>query len=234
MRIGSRIVRPEEAGRWDIEIVQISVYSGFPYSIELMRESVSECRLRGLRYVLHPVNFSLLDPAAMENLRVMAELAGDALILHDERSSDGGRLTGNEGDSFNRSLEDLRSVVHVSFENATDTPDINWFWSNYADSITLDIGHIEAAGIDSVGFMKGMDVHTLSRVEYVHMHRNAEFRRGLTDHWYLIPGCRELHALRELLLRKDDVDVILEINETDMIEGSLMLLRELREEVCER
>jgi hypothetical protein len=61
------------------------------------------------------------------------------------------------------------------------------------------------------------------------MHRNGALRGGLTDHWPLLPGCRELQALRELLKRKRDVGVILEINETWETGTSLSLLRELRE-----
>jgi hypothetical protein len=58
------------------------------------------------------------------------------------------------------------------------------------------------------------------------MHHNGKWRNGLTDHWPLEEGCRELEALKALLKRKRDLSVILEINETWETDKSLRLLRD--------
>jgi len=68
----------------------------------------------------------------------------------------------------------------------------------------------------------------LSRVEYIHLHRNNGLRGGLTDHWPITRKCREVNALKELLKKKSDIKVILEINETEEIEENLRILGELR------
>jgi sugar phosphate isomerase/epimerase len=122
----------------------------------------------------------------------------------------------------------LQSVTPVSFENATDTRDVIWFWNNYADSITLDIGHVEVAGMDSVQFVNFLDTSLIDKIQYVHLHRNNGWRNGLTDHWYITPDCKEVKALKELLRRKQDVGIILEINETEKTEESLRILRQIR------
>ena len=41
--------------------------------------------------------------------------------------------------------------------------------------------------------------------------------------------CKEMQALRELLKRKSDISVILELNEVDQIGESLELLAEIRD-----
>ena len=119
----------------------------------------------------------------------------------------------------------------MSFENATDTQDVLWFWDHYADSVTLDIGHIEVAGFDSIEFVESLDRTIIDKIQYVHMHRNNGWRNGLTDHWYLTHECREVQALRELLREKSDVGILLEINETEMIADSLHILRNIRDEI---
>ncbi len=63
----------------------------------------------------------------------------------------------------------------------------------------------------------------------MHIHRNNGWHGGLTDHWPLSPDCRELRALEELIKIKSDVSIILEINETEMTEDSLKILRALRD-----
>ncbi|MDH4230997.1 MAG: hypothetical protein OEW04_03090 [Nitrospirota bacterium] len=228
MRIGSRIVRPDEVGLWPAEILQISVYRGMKDSLVFMRQCAVRCREARLPYVIHPINFSLFDEEAFRDLREMAEWSDLGMILHDERTAEG-RVKGGAERLFREALAELASKNAVSFENATDTGDVLWFWAEYADSITIDLGHVEAWGLDSVAFVQGLDEAAVRKVEYVHMHRNNGWRSGLTDHWPLTRDCREVMALRELLRRKRNVGVLLEINETDRIPESLEILRELRD-----
>jgi len=231
MLVGSRVLYPEEVGLWDVELLQITVYQGMKDNLYLMRSCASMCREVGVRYVVHPVGYFVSDKEMLKELRVMAECADLALILHDEKTPEGKRLEGHYEAGFKASLDELRSIAHISFENATDTRDILWFWNNYADSVTLDIGHVEAAGLDSVEFVKSIEKDVIKKIQYVHMHRNNGWHGGLTDHWPLLPDCRELRALRELIKIKRDISVILEINETEMIGESLKLLRTLRDEL---
>ena len=49
---------------------------------------------------------------------------------------------------------------------------------------------------------------------------------GVKDHRSLVEGCRELSALRNLIERKQDIRVILEINDTENLGGSLKLLHD--------
>jgi sugar phosphate isomerase/epimerase len=210
------------------DLVQISVYKGQPGALGKVRDIAARCREEGVPFVVHPVMYSLLDTVDMEMLKESARAADLALILHDEQSPGGGRVGEGEALKIINALEELSSIARVSIENALDTADAPWFWGRFArESITLDIGHVEAAGLDSVRFVSELDQALIEKIEFVHMHRNGEFRSGLTDHWPLEPGCRELKALEALLKRKRDVSVILEINEREGIKSSLELVRGL-------
>ncbi|HMK50512.1 MAG TPA: hypothetical protein VK435_10705 [Thermodesulfovibrionales bacterium] len=160
----------------------------------------------------------------------MAEWTDLALILHDEKTPDYRRITGEHEPTFRMLLRELQSLAPVSFENAVDTKDVLWFWKKYADSITLDIGHVELAGMDSVEFVRSLDAEIIDKIQYVHLHRNNGWRNGLTDHWYITADCREVEALKELLRRKKDIAVILEVIEKEMIQDNLNLLKVIREE----
>lgn len=229
MRVGTRILYPEEVAFWNAEILQISVYRSMNGSLDFMRKCTDACKEAGIRYVVHPVKYSLLLEEMFNDLREMAGLSDLALILHDERTPDGNRLKGKYITQFRNALEELKSITHVSIENAAHTGDVRWFWNSFAGSITLDIGHIESFGLDSVEFVKSLDQDLAEKIEFVHMHRNNGLHGGITDHWPLTPDCRELRALKELLKIKPDVSVILELNEVEEIEGSLDLLRGLRD-----
>jgi sugar phosphate isomerase/epimerase len=231
MQIGYRVVSPEEVGRWETDLIQISAYRGGLDNVDRVRQCARACREKGLPFVVHPVSYSLLDAGASGELLEMAELADRALILHDEKGPSGKRLHGQYDALFRQAAGELSRHASLSFENATDTADAVWFWDSYADSVTLDIGHAEAAGFDSVEFVAGLSDELVGRIRYVHMHRNGELRGGLTDHWPLMEGCRELRALKALLDRNPDVSAILEINETEQTGESLRMLRELSDRV---
>ena len=227
MRIGSRITMPEQVHTWDLDIAQISFYKGFRFNLEHIKVCALACRKKVVPYVIHPVGYRITDTEMFNEINSVTAWVDEALILHDERASDKGRLEGTDGQQFRKALDALPSRLHVSFENATHTKDIIWFWQHYADSVTIDLGHVESSGLDSIEFVKNLDKEIVDKTEYIHMHRNGHFRNGLTDHWYLTPNCRELEALKTFIQRKSDVSVILEINEIEMIEESLTLLRNM-------
>ncbi len=231
MLVGYRITRPEEAGRFRADLVQISVYRGMEGNPERVEACAHACMGIGRPYVIHPVNYSLLDedPQTLSDLKAMARWSDLGFILHDEATAGGGRVSGRLAETLRKNLDELKSLVPVSIEDAVNVRDILWFWKNFADSVTLDVGHLEAAGIDSVEFVKKLDAGTMGKIDFVHMHRKYRFRGGLVDHWPLVPGCRELAALRELLKSRRDVRAILELNE-DETEDNLKLLYALDEE----
>jgi len=231
MLIGTRVLYPEEVEYWDADILQISIYRDMNGGLDFMRQCARACKDAGIRYVIHPVKYSLLQKDMFEELMEMAGLADLALILHDEKSPDGGRLGGEAEDIFRKSLGMLQELTPVSLENSTDTGDIHWFWDSFADSITLDIGHVESSGLNSVEFVKALDAASIQKISFVHIHRNSVLRGGITDHWPLTPDCREVKALRELVRIKPDVSVILELNEIEEIVESLDILRTLRQEL---
>jgi hypothetical protein len=163
----------------------------------------------------------------MDALRFMARFADLGLILHDECAPLMGRLFGEWEKNYRNGLEEIQGICHVSIENAINSHDAEWFWRNYASSITIDIGHLEAAGINTQKWVKDFPSDLLDKVEYIHLHRNNGFRAGLTDHWPITRKCNEVNALKELLNRKSDIKVILEINETEEMEENLRILGEL-------
>jgi len=127
---------------------------------------------------------------------------------------------------YAKALQELSGICPVSIENASDCHDIRWFWRTYARSITLDIGHLEASGIDSLAFIDEAREELEEKLEFVHLHRVAGVRKGLRDHWGLVKGCKELRALEHLLSFKRPKGVILEIIEVEDVADSLSLLRE--------
>jgi hypothetical protein len=230
MRIGTRILYPEETDYWNAELVQISVYRGMQKNIETMMNCARACKEAGIRYVIHPVRYSLLETEMRDEVTLMAECSDLALILHDERNPDGERLSGVNEKKFRNAIMELQSVTSVSFENATNTGDVKWFWDNFAESITLDIGHVESAGLDSVAFVESLDKAVIKNIHFVHMHRNNGLRGGITDHWPLSSDCREVSALKSLMNVHSQFSVFLEINEIEEIDQSLNILRSLRDE----
>lgn len=195
-----------------------------------MRKTVEACRARNIGYVIHPVEYWLseLQPESravmMEDLRTMARHTDLALIVHDEGRKGGSRLTGEGAKAYREALSELSGFCPVSIENATNSRDVKWFWREYAASITLDIGHLEVAGMDSTEFVESLEPDFLDAIDFVHMHRVNGIRGGIRDHWGLTEDCRELQALRRLLARKPGLKVILEVIEAEDVQKSLDLL----------
>jgi len=231
MKIGTRILYPEEVDIWKAELLQITVYYGMKHNLDILDDCVHACKKAGIRYVIHPVGYSILDQEMLKDVRKMAEHTDIAMILHDERSPDGGRIESRHRDRFLSAVAELGSVTGLSFENAANTHDVRWFWDTFAESITLDIGHIESSGLNSVEFVRALDEDHVRKIRFVHMHRNNGLRGGITDHWPLTTGCREMEALRNLLEARSDISVILELNEIEMIPESLDILKTLRKEI---
>ncbi len=231
MKIGTRIFNPIEVNLWDVELLQITFYSGMEGNLKRMEECARMCMEREIPYLIHPVSYSIMDDRVSDELKVMARWADLGLILHDVRAEDGGRLAGFDEVRFRRVLDQLREITTVSFENATATEDVVWFWERFPTSITLDIGHLEAAGIDSVDFIRSLRDEVLERVEYVHIHRHDGPQATVPDHWPLTEECREVEALKELLKRRTDVSVILEVNDTTRVGENIELLKKIRDEV---
>lgn len=231
IRRAYRVTQPEEVSQFPADFLQVSVFWGWPNAIETMLKTVEECRSHAIPYVIHPVEYPLSETRPerrriiMEDLSIMAAKTDLALIVHDETMKGGKRLSGESSDAYSEALLQLSKICPVSIENATNSLDVKWFWSEYASSITLDIGHLEVAGIDSAEYARALEPEYLSRVEYVHMHRVNGVRGGIRDHWGLIEGCREVVALRNLSDRKRDLRVILEVIGPEETEKSLHLLK---------
>jgi len=232
MLAGYRVVSPEEVGFWPGDFVQVSCYKWLDNRMALMNECIKRCRTQGIPYVIHPVGYELLksNKEELEEVREMAMKAGWALLLHDERT-DGARIHGKDIGRLWKIINELERHTMLSFENAASTEDAPWFWKTFADSVTVDIGHIEASGFDSVGYIESLDGDIIEKVHYVHLHRKGPFRSGLIDHWPVKAGCRELDALRVLLGKRPDARVILELNEVEETGENLNLVRSLWEEV---
>lgn len=237
MQVGYRITTPEDIKLGTADLFQISVYHRAPVdNLERVIACACACNKADKPYVVHPVNYFLLDedPDTFEDLTDIAKWAGAALLLHDEviwqTTSSGiqlNRLEGEDEKKFRGRLEILEKICKVSFEDAVNVKDAPWFWKNFAHSVTIDIGHLESAGINSLKFVNSLEPEILAKVEFCHMHRKHEIRYGLADHWPLVPGCRELDALEALLEKRPDLKVILELNPDELLD-SLHMLQELK------
>jgi hypothetical protein len=61
MIIGTRVLYPEEINTWNAELLQISVYRDMKGNLEMMKNCARRCREAGIRYVIHPVGYPLLQ-----------------------------------------------------------------------------------------------------------------------------------------------------------------------------
>jgi sugar phosphate isomerase/epimerase len=248
MEIGYRIIRPEDIGTQPLQLAQISLWRvanwGVAEGEQAVREAIkiaAACKARGIRTVFHPLEYPLTDDHAAQAMDVMRRLAEEAdlgIIIHDEGRISGKRLSDAEAERYERNVREISTLCHISIENSYNSGDITWFWERFVApapesvSITLDIGHLELAGIDSVGFVRDMPQHLVERITFVHMHHHNEQEvRGVKDHWPLMPGCREVDALKALLKRKRDMRVILELDAVeDGMRQSIELLKNLQDE----
>jgi sugar phosphate isomerase/epimerase len=234
MIYGYRVVREEEVGLYPASLIQISVYRGFRENIDHVMKAASACRSLNLRYVIHPVGYFLSETRedhrarTLEFMRTLAHKVDLALIVHDETTPWGTRLEGVFKETYKKTLLELSEICPLSIENANNNHDIEWFWRQFDYPVTLDIGHLEAVGINSVKFVQGLGEDLIEKLNFVHIHRyNGPHGTGLRDHWSLVKGCRELKALKSLLERKKDIGVILEIIDVENLEESLKLLEML-------
>lgn len=245
MQLGYRIVRPSDVGTQPLMLAQISLWRAAAWGVAEGEQAVKKaieiaasCKARGIRAVFHPLEYPLTGEQAKHTLGVMRRLAATSdlgIIIHDEGGAEGGRLSAAEESQFEENLFALSNRCPISVENAFNSGDATWFWERFVApapesvSITIDIGHLESADIDSISFMENMPERLAERVSFVHMHHKAEERYGIKDHWPLVPGCRELDALRALIKRKKGLQVILELDATDEGMGqSIELLKELQ------
>ena len=85
-----RVTEPHEIDRFPADFLQVSVFRRWPNAMDTMLKTVDACRLRNIRYVIHPVEYGLaeLQPerrkVTMDDLRIMAgqaDLAGSFLSL---------------------------------------------------------------------------------------------------------------------------------------------------------
>jgi len=244
MEIGYRIMRPDDIGAQPLKFAQISLWKAADWGVSDGDRAVSEaismaekCRKQGIRTVFHPLEYSLSNQQAEKTAEVFRRLshASDlGIIIHDEGGEDGDRLSSKRAAAYEHQVRTIAGLCHVSIENSFHSKDILWFWERFvlslqADvSITIDIGHLETAGVDSITFISELPQPMVDRVRFVHIHHQGEERYGVKDHWPLVPGCRELDALQALLRRKRDLFVILELDAWQDEHGeSIQLLRDL-------
>jgi sugar phosphate isomerase/epimerase len=245
MQLGYRIVRPGDVGIQPLLLAQISLWRAAAWGVAVGEQAVGEaieisaaCKMRGIRTVFHPLEYPLTGAQAKHTLGVMRRLAVASdlgIIIHDEGGANGRRMSEAEETQFEENLSALSRYCPISIENAFNSGDATWFWERFvvhapkSVSITIDIGHLESADVDSISFMDTLPERLAERVSFVHMHHKAEERYGIKDHWPLVPGCREIAALRALNKRKKGLQVILELDATDEGMGqSIELLKDLR------
>ena len=244
MEIGYRIIRPKDVGTQPLKLAQISLWRVANWGVADGDRAVSEtidiakaCKDRGIRTVFHPLDYPLtgeLAPVSLDVMRRLAAASDLGIIIHDEGGSSGKRLTQAEEQEFEKNLLEISRLCRISVENAFNSGDITWFWERFVVpasenvSITIDIGHLESADIDAIAFVRNMPERLASRILFAHMHHKAEERYGIKDHWPLVPGCREIEALKELVKRRPDVRVILELDASkDGMGKSIELLKDI-------
>jgi hypothetical protein len=243
MELGYRIIRPEDVGKHPLPLVQISLWRRANWDVAVGEEAVQQaieiaaaCKARGIRSVFHPLEYPLTNEQGPQTLAVLRRLSPAAdlgIIIHDEGGADGRRLSAAGAGQYERGVREISARCPVSIENSYNSGDITWFWERLAVpapesvSITLDIGHLELAGLDSAAFVRAMPQRLVERVKFVHMHHHDPSEpRAVKDHKPLVPGCREIEALKLLLQRKRDILVILELDAAgDGMGRSIELIR---------
>lgn len=244
MQIGYRAIRPADMGSHDLSLVQISLWREAHWGVADGERGIAEaiamaddCRRLGIRSVFHPLEYPLADERNGETMNVLRRLAARAdlgIIIHDEGAGNGGRLEGGGASRYEQGLREISGICPVSVENSFNSIDCLWFWERFVlpeganISVTIDIGHLESANVDSIAFIRDLPEPVVRRISFVHMHHKGGERWGVTDHWPLVRGCREIEALKVLLGRKRDLRVILELDaQDDGVRESVKLLEGL-------
>jgi sugar phosphate isomerase/epimerase len=244
MEIGYRIIRPRDVGTQPLLFAQISLWQSANWGVAEGEQAVTQaiaiasaCTVRRIRTIFHPLEYPLANEHADRTMGVMRRLAAASdlgIIIHDEGGPDGKGLSPVEGALFEKNLAELGRLCPVSIENAFNSGDITRFWERFVVpapknvSITVDIGHLESADIDAIAFVRDLPQRLMERVNFVHMHHKDKERYGIKDHWPLVAGCREIEALKELLKRRPDVRVVLELDTSgDGLRQSIELLKDL-------
>ena len=231
MNLGFRISDDQYLDKFDLGLVQISVWHGSEEDFERVGFLAEKLRDQKRRFVIHPSRLYLSEtrPEVREyylrHLRKYASISDLGLIVHDETLAWGGRLQGVWAEAYRSALTELEAICPVSIENAAYSPDALWFWETFANSITFDIGHFEAAGIDCLELINRLSSDLVKKIQFIHLHRNNGPKEiGITDHWPLEEGCPEIGILKTLLELKPDVMVILEIDGEEYLKRSILLL----------
>lgn len=245
MELGYRIIRPDDVGKYPLKLAQISLWRKADWGVadgeEAVRQAIETakaCRARGIRTVFHPLEYPLAGEHAERTLEVLLRLAAASdlgIIVHDEGGAGGRRLSAAESDEYERNIRKISERCLVSIENSYRSGDITWFWERFvvpaqpSVSITLDIGHLELAGLNAISFVRNMPHGLVERMKFAHMHHHdQQDPHEVKDHKPLVAGCSEIEALKLLLQRKRDLHVILELDaaEDGMVQ-SIELLKDL-------
>lgn len=223
MKLGYRIFNIGEIVESDLPLVQISVWHKDGEDIKRVSQMAGALKNRGLDFVIHVASLYMSETRPgirdyhLQSLKEYAKMADLALVVHDETGPDGNRLNGIWREAYEEALAELEKICRVSIENAFDSKNALWFWDQFADSITFDIGHFEAAGMDVLGVIEDLEDGHIKKLDFVHIHRNDGVHWGsITDHWPLTMGCVEIGALERLLELKEDVGVIIEVDVKDL------------------
>ena len=232
MRLGYRIYDRNGILPGDHEIVQIPVWHNSENDLHRVKDLAEFLKGKDISYLIHPGNLFLSETRTevrQNNIYFLLQysrLADVGIILHDETCPDGSRLTGIWKEAFEEALDVLEGTCLISIENANHTPDILWFWKRFAHSITFDIGHFHAAGMDAMKFLESLDASIVKKLDVIHLHRKGEQKDdGLVDHHPLTLDCPELTVFRRIVELRPSICVILEIDGEKNIRQSLQLAR---------
>lgn len=231
MNLGFRISDDQYLDAFDLDLVQISVWHGSEEDFERVGFLARKLRDQKRRFVIHPSRIYLSETRLevreyyLRYLKKYASISDLGLIVHDETLAWGGRLQGAWAEAYRSALTELEAICPVSVENAAYSPDALWFWESFANSITFDIGHFEAARIDCLELINRLSSDLVKKIQFIHLHRNNGPKEiGITDHWPLEEGCPEIVVLKALLKLRPEVSVILEVDGEDGLKNSLSLL----------
>ncbi len=246
MEIGYRIIRPSDVGTQSVNFAQISLWRRADWGVADGERGVQEavetaraCKKLGIRTVYHPLEYPLTGQLAsktVEMMRILADESDLGIIIHDEGEK-GNRLMDGESVQYGINVRTISRLCPISIENSYNSRDITWFWERFVlpmpetVSVTMDIGHLEGAGIDSIAFVNSLPESLVKRLQFVHIHHHDPEAQGVKDHRPLVPGCREIEALKILLKRKSELRVVVELDAADTgMRESIELLQQMGNE----